>query len=162
MTGRRGSGRSSRLPVVTAAVLLLLAVGCAPRAAHAQGSGSGGGGGGGGAFLGAELPLQLLAATPSELLSPAGDNGNGTVTLRGRQAITAVFSRAVIALGSDWGAAAPPAELVRVRYSVRLAVGWWGAVLSTSGSGNNGVVVGRQERTLSEQLELLSRTTATV
>lgn len=101
---------------------LLLAVGVGPASAQAASrNGSTSGGGGGGAFLGSELPLQPLVTTPSELLAapPSSSSANATaVTLTGRQAITAVFSRPVIALGSDWGGpdpSSPAAGLVPFR-----------------------------------------------
>lgn len=48
-----------------------------------------------------ELPLKVLAVTPNEE-SPM---------LQGRDAITVTFSRAVIALGADFGPGALPAAL---------------------------------------------------
>eukprot|EP00798_Chlamydomonas_sp_ICE-L_P014428 gene14428-20434_t len=50
------------------------------------------------AFLSGELSLQPLFSTPVELLSV----DNSTVLLGGNQALTVVFSRPVIALGSDF------------------------------------------------------------
>ncbi|GIL86136.1 hypothetical protein Vretimale_13856 [Volvox reticuliferus] len=49
-------------------------------------------------FLQKQLPLRLVVTTPEEL---AGNSG--TTMVYGRQALTAVFSRPVIALGSDFG-----------------------------------------------------------
>ncbi|KIZ04279.1 hypothetical protein MNEG_3680 [Monoraphidium neglectum] len=60
------------------------------------------------AFLQEELPLRPLVTTPSELLT---DSASAIVTLVQRQAITAVFSRPVIALGADWGQKELPKEL---------------------------------------------------
>ncbi|GBF96122.1 hypothetical protein Rsub_08870 [Raphidocelis subcapitata] len=59
------------------------------------------------AFLERGLPLSLLLTTPSELLSA---NTSGALT--GRTPLTAVFSRTVVALGSDFGKAALPASMV--------------------------------------------------
>jgi hypothetical protein len=58
------------------------------------------------AFLEAQLPLRPLSTTPSELLPLSPGASIPPVTLSGRQALTAVFSRPVIALGADF---APPA-----------------------------------------------------
>ncbi|PNH06151.1 hypothetical protein TSOC_007503 [Tetrabaena socialis] len=52
-------------------------------------------------FLGAKLPLAVITTTPVAL-STQDDDG---VWVSGRQALTAVFSRPVIALGSDFGGA---------------------------------------------------------
>ncbi|GLI68394.1 hypothetical protein VaNZ11_012780 [Volvox africanus] len=49
-------------------------------------------------FLQKQLPLSLIVTTPEEL---AGNSG--TTQLSGRQPLTAVFSRPVIALGADFG-----------------------------------------------------------
>lgn len=49
------------------------------------------------------LPLKITIATPTELLAPTGSGAATPVSLTERQAITAVFSRPVIALGSDFG-----------------------------------------------------------
>lgn len=53
-----------------------------------------------GAFLDEELPLRIVATTPWELL---GDSPDWVQQIEGRQALTVVFSRPVIALGSDFG-----------------------------------------------------------
>ncbi|GLI68405.1 hypothetical protein VaNZ11_012792 [Volvox africanus] len=52
------------------------------------------------AFLENQLPLKILLSTPTDIIK-AGPQAN--VSVDGRQAITAVFSRPVIALGSDFG-----------------------------------------------------------
>ncbi|PNH12233.1 hypothetical protein TSOC_000852 [Tetrabaena socialis] len=51
------------------------------------------------AFLQAQLPLSIVVTTPVELIGATAD----PVSVSGRQAITVVFSRPVIALGSDFG-----------------------------------------------------------
>lgn len=64
----------------------------------------------GGAFLEGRLPLRVVATTPSALAS--FKPGGAPLLLSGRAALTAVFSRPVIALGSDWGSAQLPAALI--------------------------------------------------
>ncbi|GFR52004.1 hypothetical protein Agub_g14427 [Astrephomene gubernaculifera] len=59
------------------------------------------------AFLQQQLPLSIIITTPVELANP----GNGSVSMFGRQAITVVFSRPVIALGSDFGTPAEQQKL---------------------------------------------------
>ncbi|EFJ40726.1 hypothetical protein VOLCADRAFT_99418 [Volvox carteri f. nagariensis] len=49
-------------------------------------------------FLQKQLPLTLIVTTPSEL-----SDSTASTFVSGRQALTAVFSRPVIALGSDFG-----------------------------------------------------------
>ncbi|KAG1668836.1 hypothetical protein FOA52_004931 [Chlamydomonas sp. UWO 241] len=73
------------------AVCAALACSCCGTAAAADGVG----------FLGDSLPLKVVVTTPVEILSaPAGQK----VRLVGSQALQAVFSRPIIALGSDFGA----------------------------------------------------------
>ncbi|KAG2447325.1 hypothetical protein HYH02_007655 [Chlamydomonas schloesseri] len=72
------------------------------------GSGRGGGGGGGAsrAFLAEVLPLRVVLTAPLELARPRDDGsggGGGAVQVQGRQALTVVFTRPVIALGADFG-----------------------------------------------------------
>ncbi|WIA22673.1 hypothetical protein OEZ86_009641 [Tetradesmus obliquus] len=62
------------------------------------------------AFLQEQLPLRVLVTTPTAVSTLS--NASAAVTLTGRQALTAVFSRPVIALGSDWGSKELPASLV--------------------------------------------------
>lgn len=73
-----------------AALAVLLIAATSPSPAHAAG-----------AFLEEQLPLRPLSTTPSELLPLQPTTS--PVTLSGRQALTAVFSRPVIALGADFG-----------------------------------------------------------
>ncbi|KAG1668837.1 hypothetical protein FOA52_004932 [Chlamydomonas sp. UWO 241] len=76
---------------LAATVCAALACSCCGTAAAADGVG----------FLGDSLPLKVVVTTPVEILSaPAGQK----VRLVGSQALQAVFSRPVIALGSDFGA----------------------------------------------------------
>ncbi|GBF96123.1 hypothetical protein Rsub_08871 [Raphidocelis subcapitata] len=67
------------------------------------------------AFLERGLPLSLLLTTPSELLS-----ANTSEDMTGRTPLTAVFSRPVVALGSDFGKAALPASMVPFNLSCNL------------------------------------------
>eukprot|EP00775_Hariotina_reticulata_P009083 gene9083-9253_t len=62
-----------------------------------------------GVFLQQQLPLKVTVTTPTALVE---FNDSTPVTLTERQAITAVFSRPVIALGSDWGKQQLPSFLV--------------------------------------------------
>jgi hypothetical protein len=55
-------------------------------------------------FLESQLPLELVRVTPNEVsLLHGTSEGSKTNKLQGANPITAVFSRPVIALGSDWG-----------------------------------------------------------
>ncbi|KAG2434214.1 hypothetical protein HXX76_007940 [Chlamydomonas incerta] len=58
-------------------------------------------------FLQKALPLNLVVTTPVDLAS----SDSSSVSLYGRQALTAVFSRPVIALGSDFGIPASEQKL---------------------------------------------------
>eukprot|EP01025_Chloroclados_australasicus_P057180 TRINITY_DN7117_c0_g1_i5.p1 TRINITY_DN7117_c0_g1~~TRINITY_DN7117_c0_g1_i5.p1 ORF type:complete len:2201 (-),score=318.83 TRINITY_DN7117_c0_g1_i5:388-6837(-) len=58
-------------------------------------------------FLEEELPLSIVTTTPTELV----DNG-GAVSVSGQQTITVVFSRPVIALGSDFAQETFPSDKV--------------------------------------------------
>ncbi|PNW72413.1 hypothetical protein CHLRE_16g677205v5 [Chlamydomonas reinhardtii] len=58
-------------------------------------------------FLQKALPLNLVVTTPVEL----SNSDSASVGLYGRQALTAVFSRPVIALGSDFGTPASEQKL---------------------------------------------------
>eukprot|EP00878_Enallax_costatus_P008876 GHUV01009278.1.p1 GENE.GHUV01009278.1~~GHUV01009278.1.p1 ORF type:complete len:812 (+),score=180.05 GHUV01009278.1:182-2617(+) len=60
------------------------------------------------AFLQNQLPLQVVLTTPTQLL----DNTTAEIQVTEGQAFQAVFSRPVIALGSDFGVAEPPKSLV--------------------------------------------------
>ncbi|KAG2434208.1 hypothetical protein HXX76_007934 [Chlamydomonas incerta] len=62
------------------------------------------------AFLAEVLPLRVVLTAPMELAAPRGSDGSGSVTVSGRQALTAVFTRPVIALGSDFGLSAQQAD----------------------------------------------------
>lgn len=61
-----------------------------------------------GAFLQGALPLEPVLATPPDLLS----NETKEIGVSDRVSLTVVFSRPVIALGSDFGQAALPASMV--------------------------------------------------
>ncbi|KAI8474284.1 MAG: hypothetical protein J3K34DRAFT_456831 [Monoraphidium minutum] len=60
------------------------------------------------AFLQQALPLEPVVSTPAELLT----NETADIILWGRMSLMAVFSRPVIALGSDFGQATLPASMV--------------------------------------------------
>ncbi|KAG2491821.1 hypothetical protein HYH03_009778 [Edaphochlamys debaryana] len=116
--GARAQGRWTLLQNVVAVAAL---VGILAAALLLLGGGGGGGWGGAGsgpgpsvhtrqapgrAFLQEQLPLRLVLTTPVEISKGEGDL---LVQLYGRQALTAVFTRPVIALGSDFGTREPPA-----------------------------------------------------
>ncbi|KAK9809200.1 hypothetical protein WJX72_011244 [[Myrmecia] bisecta] len=78
----------------------------------------------GAAFLEDQLPLTILQTTPVQLADAAGGQQTKPITVTGRQALTVVYSRAVIALGSDFGVAALPASQIPFTFSKAIPGDW--------------------------------------
>ncbi|KAI8474281.1 MAG: hypothetical protein J3K34DRAFT_375003 [Monoraphidium minutum] len=86
-----------RAPVVRIGFVLGLVYACVLSAGPARA-----------AFLQQALPLEPVVSTPAELLT----NETAGITVSGRMSLMAVYSRPVIALGSDFGQATLPASMV--------------------------------------------------
>ncbi|KAK9803301.1 hypothetical protein WJX72_010340 [[Myrmecia] bisecta] len=78
----------------------------------------------GAAFLEDQLPLTVLQTTPVQLAEAAAGKQTGPITVAGRQALTVVYSRAVIALGSDFGVEALPASQIPLTFSNAIPGNW--------------------------------------